>query len=1023
MRKKLESSKVVEQKGRSLVELLGVLAVAGVLSVAGLYGFGYAMEKWRENETLDRYAKVVAGARTSRILEDENEGYRTKYDVDNNHALRGEFVRQHVDIKKVISNVGDDDDYADDDRPLGYLIAPQKGPFNQFNREPEGYVLPSDYEAKEVEIWVDVRTPSAFSVHASNLTFNACKRIVQSNLGYSWGYDSTYDDIASEEDLAEWYTAPELHNDTDAKELCETIVKSNGEQNLVLWFGDVECIGENTCPKPRRPICPSGDEAPECDATNLCGDNKDCSNGCCYPIDEPDPETTEVETTTTSPMMTSEVTETTVTPMTETTTEVTEPECNEENKCYSDENGEPVCCSGEGNDVCVMGESGTPSCGCSTGKLYCAEDNYTGSTCSTLAETLTTACVWHTECIRWACTTDELMQDPTEGEHRSLEIPLRGDLEGKYPFCSLELLGKCAVVSYCDEPPVDNADSLWQHCPSCVSYNPMTHVCMGSEVSEIKTVIDQEGVKFLKHFYFKEDNEDEPCKAMVPTITTTIERRLKATRFTTETIFEDAKTAQICFQNIDTECIADECQKKGEDILSDGTCCPKNRSWYWCSSCYANPTYVDGCGVTRTEANTCCDAPSNAPSGCVGVGQYDGTAKPGFLGQQQAQCYTNFPMNNGTCCAMVCASEDGGTERVCCTGTNDKAYKGICCQNGSTATAACCEANGGQWAPRNALDSISDDAGRDGQCCEEGAYIPVDSSMDIVECITCPSGETNPKFYPAPTAGETKEYKYAQPQGGGTLTYAEGKVCCEGKKPYFDKESQSLSCCKNIYTGTKEMPDTDSGFPIGICCEEGQTGEEDEEGNLSCGTVTTIPETSSPYSSIPETSSPYSSIPDISSTTPLVSPLSNPDGDNGQESTTPSSITSTPGVSSSIVYSTSATSPETTATSTPMTETTTTETTSVPSTTTTSALSTTTTTMTETTTTETTSALSTTTTPTTTSVTRTTTPMTTSVPSTTTTSALSTTTTPTTTTVPSTTTAGYVDSYYETEMTVSGGSW
>ena len=170
------------------------------------------------------------------------------------------------------------------------------------------------------------------------------------------------------------------------------------------------------------------------------------------------------------------------------------------------------------------------------------------------------------------------------------------------------------------------------------------------------------------------------------------------------------------------------------------------------------------------------------------------------------------------------------------------------------------------------------------------------------------------------------------------------------------------------------MPDTDSGFPIGICCEEGQTGEEDEEGNLSCGTVTTIPETSSPYSSIP----------DISSTTPLVSPLSNPDGDNGQESTTPSSITSTPGVSSSIVYSTSATSPETTATSTPMTETTTTETTSVPSTTTTSALST-------------------TTTPMTTTVTRTTTPM--------------------TTTVPSTTTAGYVDSYYETEMTVSGGSW
>ena len=122
MRKKLETSKVLEQKGRSLVELLGVLAVAGVLSVAGLYGFGYAMEKWRENETLDRYAKVVAGVRTSRILEDENEGYRTKYFVDGiNHVLRDAFVRQHVDMKQVISNVGDDsDDAADSDDFVTY---------------------------------------------------------------------------------------------------------------------------------------------------------------------------------------------------------------------------------------------------------------------------------------------------------------------------------------------------------------------------------------------------------------------------------------------------------------------------------------------------------------------------------------------------------------------------------------------------------------------------------------------------------------------------------------------------------------------------------------------------------------------------------------------------------------------------------------------------------------------------------------------------------------------------------------
>ena len=299
MRKKLEFSKVLEQKGRSLVELLGVLAVAGAMSVMGLYGFGYAMEKWRENETLDRYAKVVAGARTSRILEDENEGYRTKYTVDGiNHTLRDAFERQHVDIKKVISNVGDDDDYADDDRPLGYLLAPQKGPVNQFNNV-DGFVKPADYEPKEVEIWVDVRTPSAFTVHARNLTLNTCKRIVQSNLGHNWGYESANDDFTGTDadDFDGWYTAPQLHNDAEAEKLCKTIVLSNGAQELVLWFGDTECISGTTCPKPPRPMCLSGNESPECDGANPCGDDEYCSNGCCYPINEPDPETTDPEAT------------------------------------------------------------------------------------------------------------------------------------------------------------------------------------------------------------------------------------------------------------------------------------------------------------------------------------------------------------------------------------------------------------------------------------------------------------------------------------------------------------------------------------------------------------------------------------------------------------------------------------------------------------------------------------------------------------------------------------------------------
>ena len=40
------------EQGRSMVEMLGVLAVVGILSVAGMKGFTYAMSEHRANELL-----------------------------------------------------------------------------------------------------------------------------------------------------------------------------------------------------------------------------------------------------------------------------------------------------------------------------------------------------------------------------------------------------------------------------------------------------------------------------------------------------------------------------------------------------------------------------------------------------------------------------------------------------------------------------------------------------------------------------------------------------------------------------------------------------------------------------------------------------------------------------------------------------------------------------------------------------------------------------------------------------------
>lgn len=47
------------EKGRSMIEMLGVLAIIGVLSVAGISGYSRAMEKFKINKLVGEYSNVV----------------------------------------------------------------------------------------------------------------------------------------------------------------------------------------------------------------------------------------------------------------------------------------------------------------------------------------------------------------------------------------------------------------------------------------------------------------------------------------------------------------------------------------------------------------------------------------------------------------------------------------------------------------------------------------------------------------------------------------------------------------------------------------------------------------------------------------------------------------------------------------------------------------------------------------------------------------------------------------------------
>ena len=53
-----------EQSGRSMIEMLGVLAIIGVLSVGGIAGYSKAMAKYKQNKLGDQVSMLITNLRT-----------------------------------------------------------------------------------------------------------------------------------------------------------------------------------------------------------------------------------------------------------------------------------------------------------------------------------------------------------------------------------------------------------------------------------------------------------------------------------------------------------------------------------------------------------------------------------------------------------------------------------------------------------------------------------------------------------------------------------------------------------------------------------------------------------------------------------------------------------------------------------------------------------------------------------------------------------------------------------------------
>ena len=64
--------------GRSMIEMLGVLAIVGVLSVGGIAGYSKAMMKWKINKMTEDYTMLMTG-----LMEYQESLFKTYADYDN----------------------------------------------------------------------------------------------------------------------------------------------------------------------------------------------------------------------------------------------------------------------------------------------------------------------------------------------------------------------------------------------------------------------------------------------------------------------------------------------------------------------------------------------------------------------------------------------------------------------------------------------------------------------------------------------------------------------------------------------------------------------------------------------------------------------------------------------------------------------------------------------------------------------------------------------------------------------------
>lgn len=169
------------ETGRSIVELLGVLALMGVLSLALLQGYKYAIYRNRVGQTLSQISTAVAGARTADLQK-----------IAAAELISDEADNVFIPVKYVISDV----QFKDGD--------------------PYSFTTPLN---ADVSVYRDSRGVWRVRIdYSEKMSINDCAALITSNVaengigfqGRIYTRDTLIKDPDLVDDICEYYTKTEL---------------------------------------------------------------------------------------------------------------------------------------------------------------------------------------------------------------------------------------------------------------------------------------------------------------------------------------------------------------------------------------------------------------------------------------------------------------------------------------------------------------------------------------------------------------------------------------------------------------------------------------------------------------------------------------------------------------------------------------------------------------------------------------------------------------------------------------------